>query len=367
VAQNGAIAGTGQVGNTTLSNARKAKQDEFYTQLSDISNELRHYKDQLRGKTVFCNCDDPFESNFFKYFALNFKTLGLKKLIVTCYTKSPIAGDHLPLLDIQGLKPEGKEPYAIEINEVPDHNGDGAIDLSDVEYLLRHNANASRTLKGDATYGAGDFRSAECIEYLKQSDVVVTNPPFSLFREFIAQIVEHNKKLLVIGSQSAITYREIFKLVKENKLWLGVNNGGTKWFRVPFDYDIQTESRKKIEGGIKYFSMGSVMWFTNLDNPRRHDKITLFKNYISDEYPTYDNYDAIEVGKVADIPIDYEGVMGVPITFLDKYNPEQFEVIGLAAGNIRGLAGIPTKTGKDGPYMDGKLKYGRILIRKIKT
>lgn len=351
-------------GNQTLSKARSAKQDEFYTQLSDIENELKHYRAQMRDKIVLCNCDDPYESNFFRYFALNFNALGLKKLIATSYPGSAIAGGYLPLLDIEGLKPEGKEPYAIEINEVLDHNGDGATDLADVEYLLRNDANTCRTLNGDADYGAGDFRSRECIEYLKQADIVVTNPPFSLFREYVAQLVEYEKRFLIIGSQSAITYRDIFRLIKANEVWLGVNNGGTKWFRVPDEYDIQTESRKKIVGGTKYFSMGSVMWFTNIDNPKRHEMLPIYRAFRASEYPCFDNYDAIEVGRTSDIPEDYDGVMGVPITFLDKYNPRQFEVIGLAAGNIKGLAGIPSKTGKDGPYMNGKLKYGRILIRR---
>ncbi len=350
-------------GNRALSNARRAKQDEFYTQLTDISNELKHYKTHLRGKTILCNCDDPFESNFFKYFALNFKTLGIKKLIATSYKKSPIVGGQLPLIDIEGLKPEGKEPYAIEINEVPDQNGDGAIDMSDVEFLLKHNANSAKSLRGNGVYSGGDFRSQDCIELLNQADIVITNPPFSLFREYVAQLVEHKKYFLIIGSQSAITYREIFRLLRDNIIWLGVDNGGTKWFRVPNEYDIQTESRKKIENGIKYFSMGSILWFTNMDNPKRHERITLYKRYTSEMYPTYDNYDAIEVGKVADIPIDYAGPMGVPITFFDKYNPQQFEVLGLAAGNIRGLAGIPNTTGKDGPYLGGKLKYGRIFVK----
>ncbi len=319
--------------NTTLSDAKKAKQDEFYTQLSDISSELKHYRDQLKGKVIFCNCDDPFESNFFKYFAGNFNALGLKKLIATSYSKSPVVGTQLPLFEIEGLKPKQKkgqehEPFVVEINEVPDSNKDGAIGLEDVEYLLRHNKNVTRVLRGDENYGAGDFRSRECLELLKNSDIVITNPPFSLFRKFVSILDEHNKKYLIIGNQNAITYKEVFKLIKENKLWLGVDNGGTKWFRVPDDYDIQTESRKKIENGIKYFSMGSIMWFTNLDNPKRHENIPLYKKYSPEEYPKYDNYDAIEVNKVLEIPEDYYEPMGVPITFLDKYNPDQFEILG---------------------------------------
>jgi hypothetical protein len=215
-------------GNLGLSNAKKAKQDEFYTQLGDIENELKHYRSQLRGKKILCNCDDPFESNFFRYFALNFNTLGLKRLTATSFVRSPIVGGQLALIDIEGLKPEGKEPYAIEINEVPDHNLRGATDLADVEYLLKHDSNTSRALHGNGSYGAGDFRSRECIALLKQADVIVTNPPFSLFREYMAQLVAHNKQFLILGNQNAIHYKEIFNLIKEDKVWLGVDNGGTK-------------------------------------------------------------------------------------------------------------------------------------------
>ncbi len=310
--------------NSGLTQAKTAKNDEFYTQLVDIEKELKHYKDQFRGKVVYCNCDDPFESNFFKYFAGNFKELGLKKLITTSYVKSPIAGKQVPLFEIEGLKPDGKEPYVVEINEVPDTNNDGAISLEDVESLLRRNKKSSRKLQGN-----GDFRSEECIELLKQADIVVTNPPFSLFREYVAQLMEHKKRFLILGDQNAMTYKEIFKFIQENNLWLGYDNGGTKWFQVPHNYEIQTESRIKVENGIKYFSMGRIMWFTNLDTTKRHEKLVLYKKYTPEEYPRYDNYDAIEVSKASEVPMDYDGLMGVPITFLDKYNPDQFEIIGI--------------------------------------
>lgn len=363
--------------------AKHQKLDEFYTQLVDIENELKHYKDQFRGKIVFCNCDDPYESNFFKYFAANFNHLGLKKLIATSYTKSPIAGKQLELFEVEGLKPDGKQPFKIEINEVPDSNGDGAINLVDVEELLKHDKNTATPLRD-----GGDFRSTECIELLKRSDIVVTNPPFSLFREYVAQLIEYGKKFLILGSQNAITYKEIFRLIKENKLWLGYDNGGTKWFQVPMDYDIPTESRIKIENDVKFFSMGSVMWFTNLDTTKRHEELTLYKKYTPEEYPKYDNYDAINIDRYSDIPYDYNGAMGVPITFIDKYNPEQFEIIGQGQGNLyreltpKGLSNKFVenyyKTGGTGSikenhpvlgYYDKNNKavipYMRIIIKKV--
>jgi len=312
--------------NQSLGNARDAKQDEFYTQLGDISNELKHYKAQLRGKTIFCNCDDPFESNFFKYFALNFNALGLQKLIATSYKGSPIAGSELSLFPAEEAG-EVRESYAIEINEIPDQDGNGAIDLTDVEYLLKHDANTSRRLYGDSIYGAADFRSRECVELLKQSDIVITNPPFSLFREFVSQLVEHDKKFLIIGSKNAITFRDVFPFIRENKLWLGHGfAAGNAYFKIP------AENVRAFASGVYEESTGlvkfrNVGWFTNLDYENRHEKLPLYKKYTPDEYPKYDNYDAIEVSKVAEIPIDYFGTMGVPITFLDKYNPEQFEIL----------------------------------------
>jgi len=337
--------------NKNLHKAKNAKKDEFYTQLSDIEKELKHYKDQFRGKIVYCNCDDPFESNFFKYFAANFNALGLKKLITTSYVKSPIVGGQLPLFEVEGLKPSGKEPFKIEIKEVTDTDSDGAINLDDVEYLLKHDKNTATSLRGN-----GDFRSEECIKLLKKADIVVTNPPFSLFREYVDQLMEYNKKFLILGSQNAITYKEIFKVIKENKLWLGYDNGGTKWFQVPDDYDIQTESRIKIENGIKYLSMGSILWFTNLDTTKRHKELTLYKKYTPDEYPKYDNYNAINVNKYTDIPYDYTGYIGVPITFIDKYNPEQFEIVKFRKGD----------DDKD-LSINGKYTYFRIIVKNKKV
>jgi hypothetical protein len=331
--------------------ARTAKTDEFYTQLVDIEKELRHYKEQFRGKVVYCNCDDPFESNFFKYFAANFNALKLKKLITTSYVKSPIVGGQLLLFEMEGLKPSGKEPFKIEIKEVPDTNNDGAINIDDVEYLLKHDKNTATPLRGN-----GDFRSDECIKLLKQADIVVTNPPFSLFREYVAQLMEYNKKFLILGDQNAITYKETFGYIKENKLWLGYDNGGTKWFQVPMNYDIPTESRKKIVNGVKYFSMGRILWFTNLDTTKRHENMVLYKKYTPKEFPKYDNYNVINVDKVSDIPMDYDGVMGVPITFVDKYNPKQFEILGVA--NSARCIGYKCLT-----LIQGKKIYNRILIK----
>ena len=341
--------------NKNLHSARTAKTDEFYTQLVDIEKELKHYKDQFRGKVVYCNCDDPFESNFFKYFAANFNALGLKKLITTSYVKSPIVGGQLPLFEVEGLKPSGKEPFKIEIKKVPDTDKDGAINLDDVEYLLKHDKNTATPLKGN-----GDFRSEECIKLLKEADIVVTNPPFSLFREYVAQLMEHKKKFLILGDQNAITYKETFSYVKDDKLWVGYDNGGTKWFQVPMNYDISTESRKKIVNGVKYFSMGRILWFTNLDTTKRHENIVLYKKYTPEEFPKYDNYDVINIDKVSDIPMNYNSVMGVPITFVDKYNPKQFQILGVA--NSARWIGYKCLT-----IIQGRKIYNRILIKNKKV
>lgn len=318
--------------NIDLQKAKKEKKDEFYTQLVDIEKELKHYKDQLHGKVVYCNCDDPYESNFFKYFAANFNALGLKRLISTSYRESPIAGRQLPLLEMEGLKPikpKDAEPFKIEINEVPDTDKDGAINLDDVKLLLEHDKNTVTPLKTN-----GDFRSSECIELLKQADIVCTNPPFSLFREYIAQLMEYNKKFLIIGSINIITYKECFKYIKNNQMWLGVSiHSGDREFRVPDDYPLEAAGYRVDNEGRKYIRVKGVRWFTNLDNDLRHEELVLYKKYEPDEYPKYENYDAINVDKVSDIPKDYDMDMGVPITFLDKYNPDQFEIIGLGISN----------------------------------
>jgi len=365
-------------GNKTLSARNRAALDEWYTQLVDIEAELRHYRDQFRGKVVFCNCDDPYESNFFKYFAMNFNHLALKKLLTTCYVGSPISGEHLPLRETAGLRDSDppREPYKVEISEVPDLNEDGAIDLLDVEHLLRHDANVITPLAGD-----GDFRSKECVALLDESDIVVTNPPFSLFREYINLLIDKGKRFLVLGDQNGAKYSSIFPHIVANNLWFGYENGGTKWFRVPDDYEIKTESRKKVVDGVKFQSMGRIYWYTNLDTTKRHEPLTLYKRYTPEEYPTYTNYPAIEVAKVAEIPMDYEGEMGVPITFLDKYNPDQFQIIGISTQLAEPMSRYAAKedyatpegkvvggTGKlFYPLGNGKHQgvYERIIVKRI--
>ncbi len=325
--------------NTSLHAANRAKQDEFYTQLPDIEKELKHYRNHFRGKTVYCNCDDPTISNFFRYFKLNFEKLGLKKLITTCYKN-------------------------LQINMFSQHDMEVAAGL---KYVGNGTEPTVFQLKQD-----GDFRSPECIELLKQADIVVTNPPFSLFREYIAQLVEYGKKFVVIGSMNAISYKEIFPLIKSASLWLGHGPAGKDMlFDVPEDYARELVKNKKVGSayrlvdGVIKGRLGNAVWFTNLDHKKRHEDLILYKQYSPDEYPKYDNYDAINVGKTADIPVDYAGEMGVPITFLDKHNPDQFEIV--SANDIRANANVPVKPhglikDKDGA-IDGKPTYVRIVIR----
>lgn len=359
----------------TLKKAIKAKKDEFYTQLVDIEKEFRHYKSQFKGKIVYCNADDPFESNFFKYLASNFNFLGLKKLIATSYAGSPITGRQLSLFDIKGVKSEKKkEPIKISIEEVKDFNKDGAIDISDIEYLLKNNKNSSTPLVGD-----GDFRSDECIKIQKEADIVVTNPPFSLFREYIAQLEKYKKKYLIIGNTNAITYKETFALIKKNKMRTGYTNFNVgMFFVVPKNW----EKYHHIDSdGNKIARVSTSCWFTNLNVKKHSEELILYKTYKGNKakYPKYENYDAIEVSKVADIPMDYKGLMGVPITFIDKYNPDQFEIIGFThrndpynlktkiytkkdADNFNDLNGSPIiKEGKKYKFV-----YMRIIIKNKK-
>lgn len=352
--------------NQKLRSADKKKKDEFYTQACDIENELRHYKEQFKDKVVFCNCDDPFESEFFKYFAKNFNFLELKKLIATCYDDSPIAGEQLSLFDLNyKIDNKSKKAYKIIINEVADVNGDGAIDITDVKELIKNKKNTLSLLKED-----GDFRSQECIELLKQSDIVVTNPPFSLFREYVAQLFEYNKKFLIIGSVNAISYKEIFPLIKDNKMWIGYKfNGAPMMFRIPKKYTVSGTVTKMDEYGNALVGVGGTCWFTNLDVSKRHEKLDLYKKYTPDEFPKFDNYDAININKTVDIPCDYYGLMGVPVTFIDKYNPEQFKIIdGLHRYAIYDYC----KTNEyiqskhlEATDVNGKSMYFRVVIQRI--
>ena len=351
--------------NKNLNAAKTAKKDEFYTQLTDIERELQHYWQHFRGKVVLCNCDDPYESNFFKYFALRFNQLGLKKLICTCYNGSPVQGNEL-LLRFEPWDDEvKKQAYKVEITEVTDLNGDGAVDLSDVRYLLQNDKNVLSTLQ------TGDFRDPECIELLKEADIVVTNPPFSLFREYIGQLMEYGKKFLIIGNVNAITYKEVFPLIKKNQLWFGPSiTSGDRKFNVPDNYPLNAAGCGVDSDGKRYIRVKGVRWFTNLDHKKRHEELDLVCHYSSEEYPAYFNYDGIEIGKTADIPYDYSGIMGVPITFLDKYNPDQFEIIGIGL-ELANMDVVRKRLGKlnGGPrlYIEkGKeivRLYERILIR----
>ena len=312
--------------NSDLSAAKAARKDEFYTQLTDIEKEMRYYRKHFKGKTVFCNCDDPFESNFFKYFVLNFNRLGLKKLIATCYTGSPIANQQLSLFDVIGEDKERfNKPYKAVVTTVYDKTGDGGVDMIDVAELFKSGENELTELEGN-----GDFRSPESLELLDEADIVVTNPPFSLFREYVAVLVAHKKKFIIIGNVNAVKYKEIFPLFMSNKLWLGASiHSGDRAFFVPDDYPLDASScGVDAQTGRKYIRVKGVRWFTNLDLKQRHEEMILVKRYKPSEYPKYVNYDAIEISKTADIPCDYVGKMGVPITFMDKYCPDQFEILG---------------------------------------
>ena len=338
-------------GNSNLHDSARNNQDEFYTDKPLIEAELRHYKQHFKDKTVFCNCDDPYESNFFKYFAANFNALSLKKLIATCYAGSPIAQTELPLFDFETPTKERK-PYKAEMTALGDLNCDGKIDLEDVRELLKSDSKIVSLLKSD-----GDFRKQECIELLKQADVVVTNPPFSLFREFVAQLMEYKKDFLIIGNLNAVKYKEILPLFMTNKIWLGYNTGHY-WFRVPDSYEEKKTDFKIDENGQKWRRMGNICWFTNLDIKKHHEKMILFRKYSPEKYPKYDNYDAIEVEKTNEIPEDYDGVMGVPITFMQYYNPDQFEIVGV----------LNSGTGNEYDFakavLNEKQLYARILIKR---
>lgn len=298
------MAKSSQINN--LTEAKKNKNDEFYTQLADIERELKHYKKHFKDKVVYCNCDDPRVSNFFHYFSYNFEKLGLKKLITTCYKNQNM-----------DLFSQNDSERAIYLEYDGDKNGSSEPDPEEIG--INH-------LQGD-----GDFRSKESIELLKQADIVVTNPPFSLFREYVSQLIEYDKKFVIVGHQNATKYTEIFPLIKENKLWLGYGFKGGAGHFINKHYEDYAKAGDHKEGMIR---VSGVVWLTNLEISKRHEDLILYKTYNKEEYPKYDNYDAINVDIVADIPVDYKGHMGVPITFFNKYNPEQFEIIGLGQGNL---------------------------------
>ena len=344
-----------------IDKAKEAKKDEFYTQLDDINNELKHYREHFRGITLLFNCDVPRISNFFTYFAYNFEFLGLKKLITTCYKNQNV-----------DLFSQNQSEQAVYLIYEGDKNGNHTPDANEIGVM---------PLKGD-----GDFRSKECIELLKEADIVVTNPPFSLFREYVAQLMEYDKEFLIIGNQNALSYKEIFPLIRDNKMWLGASiHSGDRKFWVPEDYELKAAGCGIDATGRKFIRVKGVRWFTNLDYKERHEDLILYKNYTPDLYPKYENYDAINVNKTEDIPCDYEGIMGVPITFMDKYNPDQFEIIGLGIANLGLSIGVQPYKPEHKKYrkeiqkrgaVDGDLymmngnevvvPYARILIRRKK-
>lgn len=335
--------------NKDLNKAGQNKKDEFYTQITDIEKEMRHYKDHFKGKTILCNCDDPEYSNFWKYFELNFDVLGLKKLIATHYDSE-------------------KPTYKLEL--MCDVDGDGKITSKDiVKTPMKQN---------------GDFRSPECIELLKEADIIATNPPFSLFREYIAQLFEYDKKFIIIGNINAVKYKEVFPYLQQNKVWLGASiHSGDREFRVPDDYELNASSYRVDENGTKYIRVKGVRWITNLDYPQRHEDLLLYKSYNPIEYPKFENFDAINIDKTNEIPFDYDGIMGVPITFIDKYNPDQFEIIGVGIAKLGLSIGIQPYKPEHRAYrkevqhcgaVDGdlylmengvvKVPYARILIKR---
>lgn len=334
-------------GNKDLNTAKSARKDEFYTQLTDIEKEMRHYRQHFKGKTILCNCDDPFESNFFKYFVLNFNRLGLKKLIATCYTGSPIANQQLSLFDVLDGTPEenANRPYKAIVTTVYDKTGDGGVDMLDVAELFKSGENELTELEGD-----GDFRSPECLALLDESDIVATNPPFSLFREYVAVLVEHKKHFIIIGNVNAVKYKEIFPLFMSNDLWLGASiHSGDRAFYVPDDYPLEAAGCGiEEETGRKYIRVKGVRWFTNLDIKQRHEELVLVERYSPQKYITYDNMPGcINVDKTSDIPCDYDGLMGVPITFMDKYSPDQFEILGLSRD-----MNLPNKVGISAEFLE---------------
>ncbi len=366
-------------GNTSLSAAKNAKNDEFYTQLADIEKELHHYRKHFANKTVLCNCDDPFESNFFKYFVLNFNRLGLKKLIATCYATSSIMGKQLQYkVNKDGqmsfafgdeLEADGKKhPYKAVITQVYDKTGDGGVDMLDVAELFVSHENELTELKGD-----GDFRSEECLALLDEADIVVTNPPFSLFREYIAMLVKHKKHFVVLGHLNALKYKEIFRLLARNELWAGYGFNLSMVYKTPYPNNLEANRKFVVSRGYNpddgYLKVPAITWYTNLDIKKRHENLILVKRYIPEKYPSYINFDGIDVSSVSDIPCDYSGKMGVPITIMETFNPDQFELIGTSTGELgRSIGVTPNHRGRtDVAFLDAdgkpKCPFQRFIIR----
>lgn len=337
--------------NASFDRARKAKQDEFYTQLTDIEREMRYFRQHFKDKIVFCNCDDPFESNFFKYFVLNFNRLGLKKLVATCYTGSPIANQQLSIFDVLGISGDTRDrPYKAVVTTVYDKTGDGGVDMFDVAELFKSGENKLTELAGD-----GDFRSAECLALMDEADIVVTNPPFSLFREYVSVLMEHGKKFIIIGSTNAISMKEIFPLMQSDKMWLGAPfQSGNAYFYIPEGVDTSQYAKGVYDSETRRVKFRNCCWYTNLDFKLRHEWLILVQRYRPEAYPSYENLEnGINVNKVVEIPCDYPGLMGVPITFMSQYNPDQFEILGLSRE-----MGLPGKTGMSAKFIKDYFAQG---------
>lgn len=355
--------------NSVLNKAKDAKHDEYYTRYDDIQAELNHYENHFKGKTVFCNCDDPFESNFCKFFLKNFNYLGLKRLICTSYVSSPVIGTQMTLWDYMNEPVQRGNGYVMDITNVPMANGRGVSD-DDIEKLLKSKKRGVKKLEGD-----GDFRSAECIEYLKQADIVVTNPPFSLLIDYFMQLIEYEKKFLIIGNPNALHYKEIFPLVRDNKVWVGYKSmSADMLFDVSEEFAHWLVKNKKQGSGYKIVDgvvkgRAQAIWFTNLDIEKRHEKLILYKHYSKEDYPHYANFDGIDVNRVADIPCDYDGYIGVPDSFMNSYNPDQFEICGLSTGDSAKEIGVKKnyRGRTDLAYVkNGKhsCPFSRIIIRR---
>ena len=353
--------------NKSMKKAKSEKNDEFYTSLSDIEAEMKYHKKSFEGKSVLCNCDDPYESNFFKYFCLNFNALKLKKLVCTCFDSSKMAGTEISLFDF-GFDFEFNEgkAHVIEITSVQDLDGDGAITMNDIELILHSKETGPKPLKGD-----GDYASPECMKLLSECDIVVTNPPFSQWIPFFKTLVNSGKQFLIIGNLTAVAYKEVFPYLKDNRVWLGASiHSGDREFRVPDDYPLDASNYRVDENGNKYIRVKGVRWFTNLDYKERHETLDLYKKVEDGNYPVYAIFDGIDVDSTDNIPVDYYGYMGLPVSFIDKYSPEQFELIGIGSGTLAASIGVKKnyrgRTDISYQLPDGSYKcpFSRIIVRR---